>query len=142
MRKSFFRKSKFSFIIKMKEMLQKKVSFAVVVLICFLCSSCDPYLWMGLATGLMSPYGMYNTSYPSYSGSSYAPSSSSSSSSSSSVSKCSRCNGTGNCKTCGGTGRKYDYGAMSITTHEKYEQRCGVCNGTGKCGVCDGKGFL
>ena len=56
--------------------------------------------------------------------------------------KCSRCNATGNCKTCGGTGKVYDYGTLTIITHGKYERRCGVCNGSGKCGVCDGKGHF
>lgn len=54
--------------------------------------------------------------------------------------KCSRCNGTGNCRTCKGTGRVVDWGPSSITSHEKYEQRCRVCDGSGRCGVCDGRG--
>lgn len=136
MKKLFPLRRKISGVACMKFFLRKKIVIPSMVVSCLLFSSCDPALWMGIATGMMMPYG----SYPSYVGtSSYAPSYSSSSSSSSS-SKCTRCNGTGKCKTCGGTGRKYDYGAMSIVTDAKYEQRCGVCNGTGKCGVCDGKG--
>lgn len=144
MKKLFLERCKTAGVVRMKFFLQRKLVVPFMVVNCLLFSSCDPALWMGIATGMMMPYGMYNTSYPSYVGtSSYSPSysSSSSSSSSSSPSKCTRCNGTGKCKTCGGTGRKYDYGTMSIVTDKKYEQRCGVCNGTGKCGVCSGKGY-
>lgn len=122
----------------------KKCAFRKVLLIsvlvtnCLLFSSCSPYIWMAIASGLMSTptNQMYYT--PSY----YPSTVSSSPSSSSSVtgSTCSRCRGTGSCQSCGGTGRKYDYGPMSVISDEKYEYRCGVCNGTGKCGVCDGKG--
>jgi len=113
-------------------------------------SSCSPQLWEGVAMGLMEmqSYGGYNTytSSPytttSNSSSSYNSSYSTTTSSSSSPRKCSRCNGTGNCKTCDGVGKVYDWGSASIVSKEKYVHKCGVCNGSGKCGVCDGKGYI
>lgn len=67
--------------------------------------------------------------------------SSSYSSADSSSKTCSRCRGTGDCQTCGGSGKVYDYGPSSVISKEKYVRKCGVCNGRGKCGVCDGKGY-
>ena len=56
--------------------------------------------------------------------------------------KCSRCNGSGNCQTCDGSGKVYDWGSASVISKEKYTHKCGVCNGRGRCGVCDGKGHI
>lgn len=80
---------------------------------------------------------------PVYNGGTYGGSlyDDSSSFSSSSGSKCTRCNGTGHCKSCGGAGRKVDWGPNSVISKDKYDQKCGVCNGSGRCGVCDGKGY-
>ena len=129
----------------MKNTIKRSFFIISVIANCLLQSSCSPELWMGVAEGLMGipSYGMYNTSYPtSYGSSSYGSYGSSSSSYSSSSSKCSRCNGTRNCKTCGGSGKVYDYGPASVISKEKYTHNCGVCNGTGRCGVCDGKGYI
>lgn len=125
--------------------VRKTLIISVLVATSLLATSCSPYIWMAIAAGFLEGAAgqSYNTSYPYSAGASYySTPSTSSSSSSSSPSKCSRCNGTGACKTCGGTGRVYDYGSASIISKEKYDQRCGVCNGSGKCGVCDGKGYI
>jgi hypothetical protein len=127
----------------LKGLLRKSLMISVVAVTGFICSSCSPYIWMAIAAGMLegASGSTYNTPYPSYGGTYYsAPSSTSSYSSTPST--CPRCNGTGKCKSCGGAGRKYDYGTLSIISDSKYEQRCGVCNGTGKCGVCDGKGHI
>ena len=128
----------------MKRALRKSLMISVVALTGFICSSCSPYIWMAIAAGMLegASGSTYNTPYPSYGGTYYPVPASSPSTYSTSPTKCSRCNGTGNCKSCGGTGRKYDYGPLSVISDSKYEHRCGVCNGTGKCGVCEGKGFL
>lgn len=52
---------------------------------------------------------------------------------------CRACGGTGSCHRCSGQGRIYDWGPMSISSHEKYWQRCTVCGGSGICGGCDGQ---
>lgn len=131
----------FSFIIR------KSYSIIAVVMFCLGLSSCD--VLMDVAQGMAScptyGYGNYGATTGYGSGSSnYSKVSSYSSTTVSTSSKrtCSRCRGTSHCQTCGGTGKKYDYGSMSLVTHEKYVQRCGVCNGTGRCGVCDGKGSI
>ena len=133
---------KFSFISK------KVFSVIAVVTMCFGLSSCDVLLDVaaGMASYPTYSYGMasgYTSGYSStYASTTSSSSPSSSSSYTSSHKTCSRCKGTANCQTCGGTGKKYDYGTQSLVTHEKYVQRCGVCRGTGRCGVCDGKGSI
>lgn len=124
--------------------LRKTLVLSLLVAASMLATSCSPYIWMAIAAGLLEGASgqTYNTSYPYSSGASYYSTPSTSTSSSSSPRKCSRCNGTGNCKSCGGVGRVYDYGSATVISKDKYEHRCGVCNGTGKCGVCDGKGFI
>lgn len=113
----------------------------VFCLISFTLMSCEPAIWQGLAAGMAGMQnGRYYSGYTPTTTSSYTPSSSSSSTTSKKT--CPRCNGTGNCKTCGGSGQVYDYGSASVISKEKYVHRCGVCNGRGKCGVCDGKGVL
>lgn len=131
--------------------LKRLIKTFILGLICTSFTSCDPAVWEGIAMGVLGAaagMGGYTPVYgggyggtSSYTTTSTSSYSSSSSSSSSSRKTCTRCNGTGNCKTCGGTGRVYDYGSMSIVSHEKYDQRCGVCNGRKTCGVCDGKGY-
>ena len=124
--------------------IRKSYSIIAAVMLSMGLTSCE--VLMEVAQGMAS-YQTYNyglsAGYGSGYSSGYASTSSSTTSSySSSPKTCSRCRGTGNCQTCGGCGKKYDYGTMSITTHKKYVQRCGVCNGTGHCGVCDGKGSI
>lgn len=124
--------------------IRKSYNIVAVVVLCMGLSSCEVLMEVaqGMASYPTNNYGM-NTGYSSGYSSAFASSSSSSASSYSSSHKtCSRCRGTANCQTCGGTGKKYDYGTKSLVTHEKYIQRCGVCNGTGRCGVCDGKGSI
>lgn len=119
-----------------------------VVTMCFSFSSCAFMgdVLQGMASYPAYSYGTaygYSSGYSSNSGYSTTSSTSSASSTYTSSHKtCSRCKGTTNCQTCGGSGKKYDYGTKSLVTHEKYVQRCGVCNGTGRCGVCDGKGSI
>ena len=128
-----------------KSISRKILIISVLVATSIISSSCSPYIWMAILGGLLEGTSnqTYNTSSPYSSGTPYYSTTPSTSSSSTSTSKsiCSRCNGTGKCKSCGGAGRVYDYGSMTVITKDKYEHRCGVCNGSGKCGVCDGKGF-
>lgn len=133
--------------------MKKVFLFIVLTACCLSFVSCADFMY-GLAAGLMgagygsSPYSTYaspygtTTAYPTTSSYSSASAYSSASTTSSTPRKCSRCNGTGHCKTCGGSGQVYDYGPASVISKDKYQHRCGVCDGTGKCGVCGGKGFL
>lgn len=120
----------------------QKAFIAAFCLTSFTLVSCEPAIWQGIAAGMAGfrPAGQYYGA----SSASYTSTSSYTSSSSMATSKktCPRCNGTGNCKTCGGSGKVYDYGPASVISKEKYTHNCGVCNGRGKCGVCDGKGHV
>ena len=127
----------------------KKTLLQFLILVVFVCfaSASSQEAYQAVQQGMlqsMSNYP-YNTgtyyATPSYYNSDTSYSSGTNTSVPSSR-KCTRCGGTGKCKTCGGTGRVYDYGNMSIVSHEKYDQKCRVCNGSGKCGVCDGKGVI
>lgn len=112
--------------------------------LCLSFSSCSIMgdVLQGMASYPSYSYGTLYGYTSDYSSTASSTGSSSSSTHTSSHKTCSRCKGTANCQTCGGTGKKYDYGSKSLVTHEKYVQRCGVCNGTGRCGVCDGKGTI
>ncbi len=120
---------------------RKLHSFVAAVMMCMAFSSCGfmEDVVQGMANYPMYGYGMASGYSYGYSASPAmaVTTSTSSTSSTSSAKTCSWCRGTGNCRTCNGTGRKYDYGTASLVTHEKYEQRCGVCRGTGRCGVCN-----
>ena len=85
-------------------------------------TSCSASLWEGVAMGLAGmptySYGSYGSyGYTSSTSTSYVASSTSSSSSSKTT--CTRCNGSGNCKTCGGSGKVYDYGSASVISKSK-----------------------
>lgn len=53
---------------------------------------------------------------------------------------CRACYGNGLCHRCKGHGSFVDYGPLSITSKEPYEQLCDVCHGSGVCQGCDGRG--
>ncbi len=131
----------------------KKTKTALVLLLCSVLTSCDPYFWMGMMAGMMSmpTYNTYNT-YPSYTPTyvptytpttdwSTAPISTGTSTGTSSSSSSS----SGTCNLCNGTGKQIKETYVGGSTPDKW---CSTCNkkvyaghSHVRCSLCGGDGI-
>lgn len=131
----------------------KKTKTALVLLLCSVLTSCDPYFWMGMMAGMMSmpTYNTYNT-YPSYTPTyvpTYTPTTDWStapiSTGTSTGTSSSFSSSSGTCNLCNGTGKQIKETYVGGSTPDKW---CSTCNkkvyaghSHVRCSLCGGDGI-